>query len=80
MCDIEEIRKTPGVGIDLLSSFTLQDGDQWYIIIEPKEKKKSSFLGVFGSGDSGKKVHLYTRDSAKHLSHTIEDIRTSQQP
>ena len=60
--------------------FHFQDGDQWYIIIEPKEKKKSSFLGVFGSGDSGKKVHLYTRDSAKHLSHTIEDIRTSQQP
>ena len=37
-------------------------------------------MGVFGSGDSGKKVHLKTRENAKYLSHTIEDIRTSQLP
>ena len=67
--------------MDIATFFVcFQDGNQWFIIIEPKEKKKGSFLGVFGTGDSGKKVFLFSRESAKHLSHTIEDIRTSTQP
>ena len=52
----------------------LQEDDRWFIIIEPKDKKQT-FLGVFNTSDSGKKVLLESRESAKRLAGVIEKIR-----
>ena len=64
-----EITGPPAVGRD--------DEGRWYIILEPKEKKKSSFF--FGSGDNGKKVYICSRENARQLANTIEEIRTTSQ-
>ena len=62
----------------LIFLFFFQENGRWFITIEPKTKKKSSFL-MFGAGDNGKKVHMFSRESAKHLANVIERIRTSQE-
>jgi len=56
-----------------------KEGNRWFIIILPKEEKKS-VLGLFSKG-SGKKVFLpegATKDSAQFLARTIDDLRTCE--
>ena len=57
--------------------FLFQEDDRWFIIIEPKDKKQTYLLGVFNTSDSGKKVLLQNRETAKRLAGVIEKIRTS---
>jgi len=54
-----------------------REDDRWFIIIEPKDKKQTYLLGVFNTSDSGKKVLLQNRETAKRLAGVIEKIRTS---
>ena len=58
--------------------FFFQDGSKSYIIFKPKEEKKSGLFGVFGGSDSGKKVYVKSRESARQLSRIVEDLRLSQ--
>jgi len=56
-----------------------QEGSRWFIIIHPKEEKKS-MMGLFGR-TSGKKIFLpegSNKESAQMLARTIEDLRTRQ--
>ena len=53
------------------------NSDQWYIIIKPKEEKRKIF-GLFGGGESGKKVFVSCRDRARQLARIIEELRTAQ--
>ena len=59
-------------------TFFFQDGPKSYIIFKPKEEKKSGLFGVFGGSDSGKKVYVRSRESARQLSRIVEDLRLSQ--
>jgi len=55
------------------------DGGRWFIIIHPKEERKT-VLGLFGKG-SGKKIFLpegSTKETAQFLARIIEDLRTCQ--
>ena len=51
--------------------------EQWYLIIKPKEERRR-VMGLFGGGESGKKVFVRSRDSAQRLARVIENIRTSK--
>jgi len=62
----------------LITNFFFQDGSKSYIIFKPKEEKKSGLFGVFGGSDSGKKVYVRSRESARQLSRIVEDLRLSQ--
>jgi hypothetical protein len=48
----------------------------WFIIIKPREERRKVF-GLFGGGETGKKVFLPCRDRARQLARTIEDYRTA---
>jgi hypothetical protein len=65
-----EITGPPSCGKD-------DNSDKWYIIIKPREEKRKVF-GLFGGGESGKKVFLPSRDRARHLARIIEELRTAQ--
>ncbi len=53
------------------------DGDdQWYLIIKPRVERK--VLGLFSHGETGKKILVGSRDAARRLARTIEDLRTSK--
>jgi len=56
-----------------------KEGGRWFIIIHPKEEKKT-VLGLF-SKSSGKKIFLpegSTKETAQFLARIIEDMRTCQ--
>ncbi len=52
-------------------------GERWYIIIKPKEEKRK-VLGLFGGGETGKKLFVQSRESARKLARVIEDLRISK--
>jgi hypothetical protein len=65
-----EITGPPSCGKD-------DNSDMWYIIIKPREEKRKVF-GLFGGGESGKKVYLPCRERARLLARIVEELRTAQ--
>ena len=56
----------------LIFYFIFQENDgRNYIIFKPKTEKKSSFLGVFGNSETGKKVFINNRASARQLARIV---------
>ncbi len=51
--------------------------ESWYLIIKPKEERRK-VMGLFGGSESGKKVFVQSRESARRLARVIEGLRTNK--
>ena len=70
--ELGEISGPPPTGKDRHES----GRDDWYIIIKPKEHREK-FLGLFGGGETGKKVFMANRETVQSIARIIENLRTS---
>lgn len=50
----------------------------WYIVIKPKEERRRGVFGLFGGGESGRKVYVHSRNGAQNLARIIENLRTEK--
>lgn len=69
--EFHEIIGPPPCGVDDATG-------KWYIIIKPEEKKRKVF-GLFGGGETGKKIYVKSREETRQLARIIEDLRTQIQ-